>query len=425
MSHNKSIHTETDWLDNRSILDGIRNIPRYLNWQNASSGLLAGIFGWTCALIIINAANSAGLSQTETISWLFSCWGFGAVIGAVIILKYKVPISGAWSIPGAAVVASALQTYSLQELQGAYLVAGIIVLILGLTGAIEKIMKYLPLPVIMAMVAGALLRFGTGIVSSMITAPLVVGATIAVYLICTKFKDKIKLPPILFAFIIAVILSFATKQLDLSKMDSIVFTLPKISIMKFNMGAILSVTFPLILLVIGAENAQATGVLMSQGYKPPISFMTVMSGVGGIMTSFFGGHNANIAGPMTAICTSPESGPKEGRYVAGIIADVTAGLCGFLACYVVPFIAIVPTAFISTIAALAMMGVIVSSISDAFSRKELTLGCFFAFVIAASDKAIFGIGAPFWSLLCGTLISVIFEGKDYRAFIKGDNTYEK
>lgn len=408
----------SDWLENRSILDGLKKFPRYLNWQNASSGLLAGIFGWTCALIIINAANSANLSQTQTISWLFACWGFGAVIGAVIILKYKVPISGAWSIPGAAIVASALQTYTFQELQGAYLVAGIIVLILGVTGAIEKIMKYLPLPIIMAMVAGALLRFGTGMVSSMVSAPVVVGVTILVYLVCTKFKEKIKLPPILFAFVAAVILSLVTKQLDLSKMDSIVFTMPKLSMMKFNLGAIFSVSLPLALLVIGAENAQATGVLMAQGYKPPISFMTTMSGIGGIVTSLFGGHNANIAGPMTAICASEESGPKEGRYVAGLIADVTAGLCGFLACFVVPFIAIVPTAFISTIAALAMMGVICSSLSDAFRDKRLMLGCFFAFVIAAADTPIMGIGAPFWSLLCGTLVSLVFEGKDYRAFIK-------
>ena len=119
-----------------------------------------------------------------------------------------------------------------------------------------------------------------------------------------------------------VILSLVTKQLDLSKMDSIVFTMPKLSMMKFNLGAIFSVSLPLALLVIGAENAQATGVLMAQGYKPPISFMTTMSGIGGIVTSLFGGHNANIAGPMTAICASEESGPKEGRYVAGLIADV-------------------------------------------------------------------------------------------------------
>ena len=32
-----------------------------------------------------------------------------------------------------------------------------------------------------------------------------------------------------------------------------------------------------------------------------------------------GAHNANIAGPMTAICSSSEAGPKEGRYVASVV----------------------------------------------------------------------------------------------------------
>ncbi len=72
--------------------------------------------------------------------------------------------------------------------------------------------------------------------------------------------------------------------------------------------------------MIGAENAQATGVLMAEGYRPPVNAMTLISGVGGVLASVFGGHNANIAGPMTAICSSEQAGPdRDGRYVATLV----------------------------------------------------------------------------------------------------------
>ena len=40
--------------------------------------------------------------------------------------------------------------------------AGVIVLILGASGLIGKIMRWLPLPIVMAMITGAMIRFGIG-----------------------------------------------------------------------------------------------------------------------------------------------------------------------------------------------------------------------------------------------------------------------
>lgn len=46
---------------------------------------------------------------------------------------------------------------------------------------------------------------------------------------------------------------------------------------------------------------------MAEEYKPPINFMTIISGVGGILAGIRGGHHANIAGPLTAICSSDQA----------------------------------------------------------------------------------------------------------------------
>ena len=46
-------------------------------------------------------------------------------------------------------------------------------------------------------------------------------------------------------------------------------------------------------------------------YKAPVNAMTVISGFGGIFSGLVGAHNANIAGPMTAICSSSEAGEDK------------------------------------------------------------------------------------------------------------------
>jgi benzoate membrane transport protein len=402
------------FVEDRSIWSGIKNLPKHLNLNTISAGLLAGIFGMTTTLIIVGAANDAGLSQTQTISWVFACWFFGPVIGFLISMRYKQPIPGAWSIPGAALVAGALQIYTLQELQSAFLAAGIIVLVLGLTGVIGKIMRFLPMPIVMAMIAGAMLRFATGMSTAFVEAPLVVGTTILAFLIASKYRKKV--PPILVAFIVSIIMASITGQFNFSNINSQGWILPAMSMPTFDLGAILSVAVPLAILVIGAENAQATGVLMSQGYKPPVNAMTIVSGIGGIIASLFGGHNANIAGPMTAICASEESGEnKKGRYAAVFVNAIICGSVGLFASIVVPFIAALPASFIAVVAGLAMISVILSSFQEAFNtNKGFQIGAFFAFAIAASGVKILGIGAPFWALLFGVIVSAILESRDFK-----------
>ena len=139
----------------------------------------------------------------------------------------------------------------------------------------------------------------------------------------------------------------------------------------FNIEAIIAVGIPLALLVIGAENAQSIGVLMAEGYKPPINAMTIISGIGGIVTSFFGGHNANIAGPMTAICASEESGDKEGRYASVIVNGILFGGFGLVAGVAVSFVLALPSVLVATVAGLAMVGVLVSSLQTAFTTDWL------------------------------------------------------
>lgn len=397
-----------------TVIQNLKDVPKYLNVKTFSTGVLSAIFGCTGpALIIIGGARDAGLTSEQMISWLFSVYFFGSLIGVYMALKYKQPIVGAYTIPGAVLVAAGLQTYTLNEISGAYLAAGIIVLILGLSGLIGKIMNWIPVPIVMAMIVGAMIKFGTDMIVSIEGAPLIAGGAIIVYLLSSRLVPK--LSPILLAFIVGCVLAIFTGQFQMGEMQT-GLTLPQTLMPVFNIEAIISIGIPLALLVIGAENAQSIGVLMAEGYKPPINAMTIISGIGGIVTSFFGGHNANIAGPMTAICASEESGNKEGRYASVIVNGILFGGFGLVAGVAVSFVVALPNVLVATVAGLAMVGVLVSSLQTSFTGKKFQIGAFFALIIAMSGVSFFGVSSPFWALIGGVFVSVILENKDFNTY---------
>lgn len=394
-----------------AFMDNLKTVPGSLNMKNFSTGVLAAVFGCTGpALIIIGGATEAGLTNEQLISWLFSVYFFGALIGVYLAVKYKQPIAGAYSIPGAVLVAAALQSLTLSEISGAYLVSGILVLLLGLSGWIGKIMHWIPTPIVMAMIVGAMIRFGTDMIVSLQGAPFIVGAAILAFLLASRYIKVI--PPILVALAIGCIFALFTGQFQMGETQTSL-VLPQILMPAFSIEAIISVSIPLTLLVIGAENAQATGVLIAEDYKPPINAMTILSGIGGILTSLFGGHNANIAGPMTAICGSKESGDKETRYVSIVVNGILFGGFGLIAGFAVTFVVALPGVIISTVAGLAMIGVLVSSLQTAFSARKYQIGAFFALIIAMSGISIFGVSSPFWALVGGVIVSLIMENRDF------------
>lgn len=423
---------------NNSILQGLKDLPKHLNSKTISSGIIAGIFGWCTALILFANGNACGWSMQETSSWIFACWVFGPILGIILSLKYKEPIPGAWSISGAAVVVSGAGAgYSLQQLCTGFLLAGILVFLLGITGLISKVMKYLPMPIVMGMTAGCLFKFVTNMVtyifnwSSQMTEPnygkylLIACLAIASWLVFTKLKPVLKvIPPILAAFVVVIVCVFAFGLYDASALQGIKFYGPKFIGYSFeNVGGVfMSVSVPLALLVIGAENAQAIGVLKSQNYEPPIKSMTIWSGLGGIVTSMFGGHNANIAGPMTAIVASDESGEnKESRYAASVVCGVWCSIIGIFASFLVPFLSTMPLKLIYLVAGLAMVGVILSSLQAAFKGNKFQVSAFFAFFVALSQKSFFGIGSAFWALLIGIIVAAVLETTDLKEIISEES----
>ena len=394
------------------IRNGIADLPNHLNAKTIGAGLIATVFGCTGPpLIIMSSAMNAGYTTTQTISWLASVCFFGGLISVIMALRYKQPIVGAWSIPVAVMLGNTLAFFSIEQAVGAYLMGGLLVLILGASGLVGKIMRLLPMPIVMGMIAGAMIKFGTDMISSIEALPVICGAALAAYFLAARFFRLF--PPALGALVVGIVVAVFYGGMNFSG-GNYSLVLPTVFVPSFSFDAFLSISLPLALLVIGAENAQATGVLLTEGYKPPVNAMTVASGIGGIVSSFFGGHNANVAGPMTAICASGEAGQdKEGRYAAAVVNGILFAGFGVFASVAVALIQTVPSPLVSVVAGLAMIGVLIQSFEQAFVTGRFRVGAFFALVIAMSGITLFQISAPFWALIGGVLVSLIIEPKDF------------
>ncbi|WP_071394299.1 benzoate/H(+) symporter BenE family transporter [Bacillus tuaregi] len=400
------------------FLTNVKDLRHTININTVSSAVVASIFGSTGpALIVIGAATGGGLTYEQTISWLFAVYFFSGLLGMYLALKYRQPITGAYTIAGTVLVAGSLTHFSLNEAIGAYIVANILVIILGLSGFIDKLMKWMPLPIVMGMIVGVMIRFAIEMITSITISPILAGSAILAFLLSSRFFKKV--PPVLSALIVAITLAFFMDAFTFQEMG-VSFILPQMIWPVFSLEAIISISIPLALLIICSENAQASGVLMAQGYNPPNNAMAISGSTVGLLASVFGGHAINIAGPATAINASKEVGAKETRYAAGFLNGAIYAGYGLLASLVVPFVIAMPGVIVTVIAGLAMLGVLIHSLKTAFSNSQFQMGAFFALIIGMSGVNFFNISAPLWAIIGSLLVTLLLEKEQLDLKLKTD-----
>jgi benzoate membrane transport protein len=384
----------------------------------AALGATSFLFAATGPLVLLlTTANTAGLPFETTVSWIFIIY-FSAGVGTFwLSLYYRQPVIMAWSIPGTAIVSEALKHYSFNEVLGAYCVTGLILVVLGLSGIVRRVMAWLPVPVLMGMVAAVLLPYGRAAITALVDIPEIALPTIAIYLFLTAFPRFGRFcPPVLGAIVVALVISSVTGATNWTALQPRLAT-PQFFWPSFNLGTIVELVPPLVVAVIAIQNGQGIGLLLSQGYNPPINTMTVATGAGSIINMFFGGISACIAGPGIAITTAPESGPPKGRFAGatsqsflwmafGLVAPVAASIDHV----------VLKKALIPMLGGLAMLGVLVGAFHTAFAGTFRN-GALIAFLVTLSDIKVVGIGSAFWGLAGGMLAAIILDRADFKQMV--------
>jgi benzoate membrane transport protein len=354
----------------------------------------------------IAVSQQLGVTAAQTSSWIFIVWASGAVSSVVLSVHYRQPLPITWTIPGLIYLGTLADQFSYAELVAANLVSGVLILLLGFLGVGARIMKWLPLPIVMGMFAGSIFVYVTRMVGATVADTAIVGTTVVAYLVSRHFASP-RVPPVGMAMIFGGIAVFLTQSYTPA---AVAWALPTIAVpqMTFSLSAIVAVSLPMVVLAMGLGNVQGLGFLMSQGYKVPVNRVSVVLGLNSIVNALFGGHPAIVARTGVAILASPEAGPAQSRYWANIVAATLTILIAVAAAPVASLLGILPKAFIFALAGLAILSSFQDAMTKAFSN-QLSFGAVVAFAVAAVPFAVFGITSAFWALVAGLVASLVVE----------------
>jgi benzoate membrane transport protein len=386
-------------------------ILKEMNHQNISAGIISGLLAITGPpVLILQAASNGNFTDAQTILWMFSVYAFGGVFSILVPLYYRMPIVGAHSITGVAFLVTVTGQFTYQELIGSYVLAGLIMFLIGYLRAFSNLLKYVPKQIISAMLAGMILKYMVSFVVSISNLPVIGILSLVAFFVFSKLNSRV--PPVIAAIFTALFLLFLLEPLKISELSITSFVFPQIQLPEFGILGFISVSIPLALLVLSNDAAVGLGALEQNDYHPPINRIITLSGIFTIITGFFGGQSANVAGMMSAICSDQDAGIKEKRYIAAIVSGTILLIFGIFSWKLVPFIQALPQAFVSILLGFALLGVFSNSLYLSFSNPKFKISVAFALIIAASNITIINISSPVWSLLIGTFVARFIENQD-------------
>jgi benzoate membrane transport protein len=345
------------------------------------AGFIAMMTGYTSSLVLMfQAGQAAGLSSGQISSWIWAISIGMAVCSIGLSLRYRTPITIAWSTPGAALLITSLGGVSYGEAIGAYITCAVLVTICGLTGSFERLVKKIP-------------------------AALVLGMFVT-YLVVKRLSPRYA---VLAALLIGTALSGFMGLLDFSDFHLEVAT-PVWTTPHFSLAATISIGIPLFVVAMTSQNMPGIAVLRADGYTVPASPLITTTGIASLLLAPFGSHGINLAAISAAICTGPHAHEdRNKRYTAAVWCGIFYGIAGVFGATLAALFAALPKELVLSIAALALFGSIINGLSIAMSEVKEREAALITFMVTASGLTLFSIGSAFWGIVAGVVTLLILN----------------
>ena len=370
-----------------------------------SAGFIAPLVGYTSsAAIIFQAANSTGANDAMITSWF---WALGLGMGLSTIglsLFFKQPILTAWSTPGAAILVTSLAGVPMAEAIGAFLLCSVLLTLVGLSGWFDRLIAFMPQSIAAAMLAGVLLPFAMHMIMSLESQLVLVFTMIMTFFISRVFWPKLA---IMVTFLIGIMIS-GVQNLIVWQSLSLQISSPIWTAPEWSLSAAIGVAIPLFIVTMASQNLPGIVVLRSHGYDAPAAPLITWTGITGLLMAPFGGFAFNLSAIMAAICMGKDvdADPQQ-RYRSAVWAGLFIVATGIFADSLTGLFNSLPQALVVSIAGLALLGTISSSLSAALVQESERIPAMITLITTASGVALWGIGSAFWGLVLGVLALLI------------------
>ncbi|MBX8536270.1 benzoate/H(+) symporter BenE family transporter [Pseudomonas cichorii] len=371
------------------------------------AGFIAMMTGCTSSLVLmLQAGQTAGLSTGQMSSWLLSMFIGMAVCSIGLSLRYRTPISVAWSTPGAALLITTLGGVGYPEAIGAFITCSILVIICGMTGSFERLVKRLPASLAAALLAGILFKIGSDIFIAVQHRTGLVLAMFFTYLLIKRISPRYS---VLAALVVGIAAASLLGLLNFNDVTLEVAT-PVWTTPSFSLAATISISIPLFVVAMTSQNMPGIAVLRADGYHTPSSPLITATGITSLLTAPFGCHGLNLAAISAAICTSPNAHEdKSKRYTAAVWCGVFYGVAGIFGATLAALFAAFPKELVLSIAALALFGSLINGLTVAMNEPREREAALITFMVTASGLTLFSIGSALWGIVAGVLTLVILN----------------
>ncbi len=370
-----------------------------------SAGVVTGLVGFTSSFVIVLAGLTAvGASPDQASSGLLAVSITMGLSSIFLSAWTRIPITVAWSTPGAALLASTgMVEGGWPAAVGAFFVAGVFIVLTGLVPALGALIARIPASVAQAMLAGVLLQLCLGPITGLAVNPLEVAPVVGVWLLAMRFAPRWSSP---LAFVAAATVigghvAASGEGLDPGALvPRVVITAPE-----FTLAGIVGIAVPLYLVTMASQNVPGVAVMKGLGYTVPWRRSMLVTGAGTLVGASAGGYTINLAAITAALAAGSEAGEdRSRRWVASVTSGVVVVVLGIGASAFGALVVLAPAGVIAAVAGLALLGTLASALQAALADPEERLPAVVVFATAASGIAVAGVGAAFWALMAGLVV---------------------
>lgn len=365
--------------------------------QAVSAGLLAGFVGFASSFaVVLQGLVAVGASPAQAASGLMALAVAMGLAGILLSLRLRLPISVAWSTPGAALLAAtAMPAGGFAEAVGAFLVCGVLLTVAGLWKPLGRAVAAIPAPLANAMLAGILFTLCLAPVRAVAEQPVAGLGIVLAWAVVARVNRVLAVPA---AVLVAVAVIATTAPLPMAGW----MPRPELVVPSFSVAALTGIALPLFIVTMASQNIPGLAVLSANGYRPDAGPLFTTTGVFSLAGAALGGHAVNLAAITAALCAGEGAGPDPARrWVAAVVAGATYVVFGLLAGAVTAFVAAAPPVLIQAVAGLALLGPFGGAMLGAVHAPQGREAALVCFVVTASGIAFLGIGGAFWGLLAG------------------------
>lgn len=374
------------------------------------AGFLAVLISYSGPLIIFfQAAQKAHVSPSMMISWIWGISLGAAVAGIYLSIRYKTPVITAWSAPGTALLVTLFPNISLNEAIAAYITSAIVILLIGITGYFDKLLKWIPQDIAAGMMAGILFQFGLGLFIATDTMPLIVFGMLLVFLFAKRLSPRYAM--------VWVLCSGVLLSLILGKFNPVQFNfqlaIPQFIAPEWTWNSTLNLAIPLILVSLTGQFLPGMAIMKLSGYDTPAKPIITATSLASLCVACVGGITIVLASITAALCMGKDAHElKEKRYIAGIANGIFYILGGLFAGSIVMLFSLLPKELVAALAGLALLGAIATNVSVAMKNDAHRESALITFLATASGMHFLGLSSVFWGICIGVIAHLILTKKE-------------